>query len=237
MKTIAHIIALILLFLNLGLAQSRGNKYDIVQNLPLKDFKGINSHIAADIYLTQADTFSFQIEAKSKVIKLLETEIVGGILKIQLDKSSDIWDSWDKAIIHISAPSFERLEFSGAGKVYAEKALTGKTLSVRVSGASSLNFKSIDIDSLSLELSGVGNINMTGKAQSAYIELSGTGNIDVMDLKIQNATCQLSGLGALSCDVENHLNAYVSGMGKIRYKTEPKSLNKSISGIGKVRQQ
>lgn len=233
MKTVWHIITLILIFLNLGFAQGKNN-HDVVKNLPFKDFKNINCGLNADVYLTQADSFSFQIEAKSKIIKLLEAEVVDGVLNIKLDRSSDVWDNFDKAIIHISAPIFEKLSFSGTGKIRSENRLTGQNISIRVSGASALLFKDTEFENMVLELSGVGNIDISGKTQTAKVELSGTGNIDVLDLVVQNASCNISGVGTLTCNVENDLDATVSGMGKIRYKSEPKSLKKSVSGLGKV---
>jgi Putative auto-transporter adhesin, head GIN domain len=234
MKTLFYIIGLVLLFLNLGFAQNRKNG-DVSETKPVKDFIGIHSSLNADIYLTQADSFSFKIEARNKVIRLLETEVVNGILKIKLDRDSDIWDNFDKATIHISAPSFEQMDFSGAGKIKATNRLKGHNLDIVVSGTNSLEINDTEYDSLSLELSGVGNIEMMGKVHNAYILLSGTGNIDVMDLVIQNAQCDISGLGNLSCNVENVLNAEVSGMGRIKYKGEPKAIKKTISGLGKVR--
>ncbi len=234
MKTLFYIIGLILLFLNLGFAQNRKNG-DVLETKPVKDFTGVYSSLAADIYLTQADSFSFEIEARNKVIRLLETEVVNGILRIKLDRDSDIWDNFDKATIRISAPSFEKLNFSGAGKIRAINKLKGRNLDIVVSGANTLEIDDTEYDSLSLELSGVGNIDMMGKVQNARILLSGTGNIDLMDLVIQNAQCDISGLGNLSCNVENVLDAEVSGMGRIKYKGEPKSIKKSISGLGKVR--
>ena len=98
-----------------------------------------------------------------------------------------------------------------------------------------LYFRDVEIENLSVELSGVGNIDISGKANQAAINLSGTGNIDVLDLVIQDAHCNISGLGKLTCYVQNDLEAAVSGMGSIHYRGEPKSLRKSVSGIGKVK--
>ncbi len=234
MKTLLHILSVILIFLNLGFAQNR-KPTDLVDRRAVKDFTAIHASLAADIFLTQADSFSFVAEGRSKLIKLLETEVVNGVLKIRLDRDCDIWDNMEKLTIHISAPSFENIRLSGAGKIQTENTLKGKNLSILMSGANNLHFRDIEMEQLTLELSGVGNIDISGKATQASIDLSGTGNIDVLDLVIQNAHCNISGLGKLSCNVQNDLEAAVSGMGSIRYRGEPKFLRKSVSGIGKVR--
>ena len=202
MKTLYYIIALILLFFNLGFSQESKN-YDITERRDLKNFTTISSNLNADIYLTQADSFSFEVSGRSKLIKLLETEVTSeGVLKIRLDRSSDVWDNVDKVSIYISAPSFEKLKLSGAGKVRAKTALKSSKMGIYISGANTLEFKDVHLDELNLELSGVGNIEISGEATKANIELSGTGNIDVMDLVIQDAHCDISGLGRLSCDVK-----------------------------------
>lgn len=223
-----------ILTLNIGTAQNKKTP-DVTEQRKLTNFNAIHVSLAADIYLTQADSFSFVAEGRSKLIKLLETEVVDGVLKIHLDKDSDIWDNVDKLSIRISAPSFEKIILSGAGKIKTENKLTGSSLSLTISGANNVQFQDVELEELNIQLSGVGNVNIGGRATKATIDISGTGHIDVMDLVIQDAHCDISGMGKLSCYVENDLDAQVSGLGSIRYKGEPKFLRKNVSGIGKVK--
>ena len=201
----------------------------------LRDFSKIHASLAADITLVQADTFSFTAEGTSKRLYLLETNIKNGVLTIKMPNKTHVWDDVDKLKIRISAPNFEQLDFSGFGEIRAKTLLSGKKLIIDISGAGNIELQNIAFEDLQVDFSGAGNLSLHGTADRATFDLSGAGNIDADELKVQSAHCEVSGVGSLSCFVIEDLNAEVSGIGSVKYRGEPKSLNKHVSGIGRVR--
>lgn len=199
----------------------------------LSGFIGISTGLAANIYLLQGDSFSFKAVGRTRSLERLETTVKDSVLHIRLRRDNDFFNDLERVSIYITAPSFDYLDFSGAGKIVSENKLTGRKLKVFQSGAHGMELD-LDYDQITVEMSGVGSIYLRGKTQKADLEMSGTGSIDAYDLTIQDADCGVSGLGSISCFVENDLYAKVSGLGSVKYKGEPKHFKKSVSGLGKV---
>lgn len=229
-KIIAFTIALCF---SISLLAQEKKASDSLETRDLKGFTGISASLAANIYLRQSDTFSFKAVGRSRLLERLETTVKDSILRIRLHKDNDFFNDMERVSIYISAPSFEEFDFSGFGKIVSENTLKGTKLRVFQSGAHGVDLD-LDYEELSVQMSGIGSIELRGKTQKADLEMSGTGNIDAYDLTVQNAECGVSGLGSISCFVENDLYAKVSGLGSVKYKGEPKHFKKSLSGLGKV---
>lgn len=228
-------LCVLFLFLSgatLGFSQKNGEKD--VENVAVKDFTKIRIGIAAKVFIRQADSFSCRIEGKQRHIDAIEAIADNGTLRVRRHDKRDWFDEIERVTIFITAPNFEEIEFSGAGQLVADNKLTGKKLNLEVSGAGSAELESIDYQHVDIELSGVGNISIGGKAVSARMEMSGTGNIDAFDLFVDSVRCETSGVGNINCFANEELNANVSGIGGVRYKGTPKNLRKSVSGLGKV---
>ena len=84
-------------------------------------------------------------------------------------------------------------------------------------------------------VSGSGDVNIKGSAQSAMLTVNGSGDISADKLVATNVTATVSGSGDISCYASKQLDAKVSGSGDIEYKGSPSVVNKqgkkdSISG-------
>lgn len=227
------IMSLTLLLLSVFLSAQEKRRSDSSEIRELTNFTGISTGLAANVYLRQGDTYSFKVVGRTRLLERLETTIKDSVLRIRLRRDNDFFNDFERISIYIIAPSFERLDFSGAGKIVSENTLTGTKLRVFQSGAHGVDLD-LNYEQISVEMSGVGSIYLRGKTQKADLEMSGTGSIDAYDLTIQDAECGVSGLGSISCFVENNLYAKVSGLGSVKYKGEPKYFKKSVSGLGKV---
>lgn len=223
------------LFLNsatLGFGQkSDRNSLDFPE---LKDFSKVSINIAAEVYIRQADSFRCRIEGNEDYLEETKATVKDGTLTIRRVEHPNWLNGIKRLTIYIDAPSFEKIDFSGAGSIVSKTKLTGDKLKLEVSGAGSANFQDVDYQHIDVELTGVGNIEIGGKAVSSTMEMSGTGNIDAFDLKADSVRCETSGVGNINCFANVDLQANVSGVGGIRYKGMPKNLRKSVSGIGKV---
>ena len=204
-------------------------------NFPeLRDFSKISIHIAAEVYIRQADSFRCQIEGNADYLEETNATVKDGVLTIRRVDHPNWLNGIQRLVIYIDAPNFEKIDFSGAGSIVSKTKLTGNKLQIEVSGAGSARLQDVDYQHIDVDLSGVGNIEIGGKAVSSTMEMSGTGNIDAFDLLADSVRCETSGVGNINCFANVELNANVSGVGGIRYKGTPKNLRKSVSGIGKV---
>jgi len=72
-----------------------------------------------------------------------------------------------------------------------------------------------------------------GIADELDATISGAGHIDAIDLKTKRCDIKIEGVGGGSVYATESLNATINGVGKIRYKGDPK-VYKNIEGIGFV---
>ena len=210
---------------------------DATEQRELRDFNRIETELTADIYITQADTFSFVAEGSEESLERMFTQVKDGKLLITKQSNWRFWHQLERIHIYITAPSLEDLVFSGTGNVVLKGHWTTPKLKIEMDGAYNLSALDVEIDALKAVLNGVGNIDIAGKANNAQLTLNGTGTIDAYELSLQNARCSVNGIGKLECFVSDELVADVSGMGSVRYRGEPKNIKSSVSGLGKVKKE
>jgi hypothetical protein len=199
-----------------------------------KNFTGVSIALAANVYLQQADTFSVRVEGDEDILDRLIVRLKDStILHFSSEMHRFLYKDFEKIRIYISAPNFTYLSFSGMGRVVSDNTIKGEKLTIRHNGAHNIDL-AVDYQKIDASMGGAGNISLEGKAQECHFDMSGTGSIDAYDLKVQDARCVVSGLGSISCFVENDLDARVSGLGSIKFKGDPKQLRKSVSGLGKI---
>lgn len=215
--------------------KERKREGDASEKRELRDFTNIDTELAANIYIRQADSFSFVAEASEEALEHMITRVKDGKLLIGKQSNWKLWNELERINIYMTVPSLDDLICSGAGNVVLKGHWTGQKMRIKLEGAYNLTASDVEIEDLKVVLDGVGNIDIAGKAPKAQLTLNGTGTIDAYDLTVQNARCAVNGVGKLECNVIEELIADVSGMGSVRYRGEPKNVKSSVSGLGKVK--
>jgi hypothetical protein len=83
------------------------------------------------------------------------------------------------------------------------------------------------------EISGSGQIYVSGSTYEHSINISGSGNIRAFPLTTQRTYVKISGSGNSEVSVEDYLDVNISGSGNVFYKGNPQ-INTHISGSGNV---
>jgi Putative auto-transporter adhesin, head GIN domain len=206
----------------------------VKESRDIQGFTGLNSSIAADIYVKQASAFRVTVEGQKNILDHLKTEVKNGSLKISFEKGYSMRYR-ESLKVYVEAPNFESLDMSGSGNVVAENALSGDKLALHISGSGDFNLSEVQFKSIDLDLSGSGNIKISGSAESTKLEISGSGNIKAGSLKTQNTFCRVSGSGDITCQVKQNFEAYVSGSGDITYHGNPTSVKQKVTGSGDIK--
>lgn len=106
-----------------------------------------------------------------------------------------------------------------------------------LSGAGNLILQNYDQPSLKVGVSGMGDIEGTGRTDSLTVYISGAGDAELGGLTSRDANVSVSGKGDATLFATGNVNVSVSGMGDVTLKTKPASLTSHISGMGKVDQE
>lgn len=174
-------------------------------------------------------TESLTIEAEDNLLQYLTTEVDGGRLKLEANRSIS---PTEEVVYTISAVSLEGLDVSGSGRIDVS-GVSGDRLDLNVSGSGSINVPDLDVGSVSVDISGSGSVRMAGAADDLELSISGSGEYQGAELVVFSADVSISGSGDAVVNVTNQLDASVSGSGNVEYLGDP-SVTSSTRGSGNV---
>ncbi len=208
------------------------------KTLNLDDIHSFDVMNDVRVILYQSNRQEISIEGPSDIIDKINTEVYRGEWDIHFDdryqnykhknsKSSNV-------LINIGIPYVKSIHMSGVGSITQKGVFKqNKSMSVGISGTGDVE-TNIEAPQVNCGISGTGNIDISGSADNITFGLSGTGNINAGNLSAKNATVGISGAGSVKVNASQTLTTAISGSGSIRYKGNPVVTNSS-SGSGSVR--
>jgi hypothetical protein len=213
------VILLLLALMSCEVKDDNGNDTDdcltgsgatIIETPSVSGFHSIAVGIEGDLNITQGSPHYVSIETHPNVMDELQVEVDNGVLKIGFDRCTS---NIEKLVIDVTMPDINSIIFSGVGE------LTG--------------MNDFNLDELTVILSGVGDINLSGEADEFTCIISGIGNLRAFDLVTSECTLTISGIGDAQVTATDILNVFIAGNGNVYYKGSP-SITHNISGAGSI---
>ena len=188
---------------------------------PVSNFTGILSSGHYEVVVSLGTTETLKVEGSSEALKLVETVVENGILKIRpKNRFGKPIAEAGKIKVTITAKSLDALALSGSGSITVDGTINSKTLSTSLSGSGSLAFES-DVSDLKAIISGSGKITAAGRGTHAVVTISGSGKFDASDLEVKTADVRVTGSGEVTIDATDHLSTILVGSGNIFYHADP----------------
>lgn len=181
---------------------------------PVSGFTKIELSGFGTMVVTQTGTESLKIEADDNILPLLTSEVQGDTLVLGVKPGTNITTA--------------RISYT-----VTVKQLTG----IQLSGSSEARLDGVTTSSMSVGISGSGQVRMTGSADNQQIDISGSGNYDGSGFPTKTAKVEVSGAGTAVVKVSDALDVSVSGAGTVDYIGNPARVNQDVSGSGSVRQR
>lgn len=183
-----------------------------------KDFTKVSFGVPGTCEVTQGSTFKVELEGDPDILEKIETRVEGNRLIIG---TGDRWYNWrwdsnDRIRAYVTLPVVEGLSVSGSGSLVGKSKISAEGLDLRVSGSGALQITADVKGTLGADVSGSGDLEMTGSAGSVDSDVSGSGKV------------------ILNCSVRDRASFEISGSGKIEASGSAKEVRASISGSGKV---
>ncbi len=232
MKQLFLFAAILLAFTSCRQRHGSGNV--ITEKKQVDNFKGIDAGSAFEVELKNGPVASVEIQADDNLMKLVEVEVSGGVLRIHTKGSYSFSDSHFKAFI--TAPEINSVKATGAANINVLDVLknNGK-ISFESSGAAHIRAE-VDTPEVDADASGAADLKLAGKTRDYHAESSGAANIKSKELLSENAVANASGAGNIHVYASVSLKAEASGAGNVYYSggasVEPKS-----SGAGNVKKE
>lgn len=198
---------------NVSFGTVKGSGNVVTEARDVKGFKGVDVSGAVQAEIAAGKDFSVEVEADDNIIPLIKTEVRGGVLHIETEKSIS---SRNGLKVRISAPDIDDIAASGASKV---------------------NLANVKNAELRVNSSGASKINVSGETAKVSIDVSGASSIDAENLRAESADVNASGASNASVFARNELRTDASGASKIVYAGGPKTVDKNASGASSIRER
>ncbi len=202
-------------------------------------FSGLRFESVGRVYLLQGESCGLKIDGEDEFLNKIKTEVNDGTLSIKYDADVTDWTglAWIgkeyRVRYFVTVRDLTAITLAGAGGINGEK-LEGESLTLKHSGAGSLNLKGLRFTGLKVDLGGLGEIRLAGEVQTQHVDLSGAGSYHAEALQCQQGDVTISGAGSARVWVSESLKANVSGAGSIKYKGSP-SVEKANTGLGSIK--
>lgn len=200
--------------MGIGFDTVRGSGKVITETRTVSGFTGVAISGDAKVVIEPGDTERVEITADDNLMEYLTAEVSGSKLELGQKNLTNL-SSTERITYHVFVKSLKSIESSGSASIEA---------------------KGLRTDSLSVAVSGSGEIDVSGEAAVQDIAISGSASYDAEDLSSKSVTLAISGSGNAVLAVSEKLDVQVSGSGGVEYIGNPQ-VTKNISGSGSVRQR
>lgn len=173
------------------------------------DYEGFSEIEIAGVYnldVKVGGDFGIDLSGREKEMKRVEVEMKGDTLILSQKKRKG-WGGNQKGIdAVITLPVLSEIEVSGV-----------------VDGA----IDGVDSENFVVEVSGVGDLEISGRCGNLDASVSGVGDLDAKKFECKNVEISLAGVGDATVFASEAVDASVSGVGDIDVYGAPKSVEKS----------
>ena len=232
------VIAAILAFLSVSAISSaqfwesvRGNHNVVKKERKTDSFTGIRVSSGIDVYLTQGNNISVEVEADENLHEYILTEVKNGVLNVYVDNIS-IRDA-ERKRVNVTMKEINSVRTTSAGDVVGETPIKADNLELSASSAGNISLD-VTAKEIEIDISSSGDITLSGEADILDASLSSAGDLNAYKLKVREADISASSAGDADVNVAEKLTARASSAGDINYMGEPKYIDAHSSSAGGI---
>lgn len=214
--------------MDLNSVSGNGNVISEVRNVG--DFNAIEASVGLNVFVKFGESSDdVEVVADQNLHEYIETEVVGGTLKITSRRSIRRAAAKD---IFVSAGAIDEIRVSSAADLTGEGVLVAAgRLRLNLSSAADLDIE-VQAGEIEIDVSSSAEAKLSGNARSLNANISSAGDLDADDLEVVDCTIDVSSAGDARVNVSGELRASASSAGHISYTGNPevKEINSSSAG-------
>ena len=195
-----------------------------------EDFSKVKVSSGIDLYIKQGSKTSLTVEADENLHDIIIIEVVGGKLKIYTEKN--IWIAKAKKV-YLTVTSLEELTATSGSDVISENTLKVNDFEVSTSSGADLRIE-VEANYVVSSSSSGSDLRISGTANTHETSASSGSSIKAYSLESKKVTARVSSGADIGVFASESLNAKASSGGDIRYKGNPKSVDKKTSSGGGI---
>lgn len=188
----------------------KGSGKAVSEKRGISGFHTVDLKGSMDVEVTRSDEFKCIVKGDDNIVPLIITEVKGQRLSISAKQS---YSARQKLNIFLEMPELTEVVLSGSGNI---------------------NMADVTKNTVSLRISGSGDIVAIGEARQVIATVSGTGNLQIERLVAEHVDVTINGSGDASVWAKQSLNARVNGSGNIIYAGDPDDIYNDVNGSGDI---
>lgn len=206
------------------------------QNWPSKNFEiGDFSRIKLDggfkVYLIQGDECMLTVKSSnSDVFDNIKITNYQKVVSIQMDASVF---QYRRVSLYITFKTLEKLYIEGGVNLKTNGYLDLNDFDVHIEGGANVD---LNMKAENVKVYGEGGFlfELKGVAETLDVTIKGAGHVSASELKTKDVRFVVAGFGTGNVYATKTLYAKLEGVGKLRYKGNPK-VDQYIDGLGSVK--
>ena len=209
---------------------AEGN-YDIITSAYVFDsFDALKIEDDFHVELYQSDDFYVEIEAEKNLMDFIHISVEDNVLRLKFKEKIH---PTVPIKVNIAMPELVSVDIMGLCRMKTVQPFITTSMLINARGASQLNLN-IVADEIHSYSKGAAKIELSGSTGLLVKDMEGAGVFHGLNLNAHKAKILLNGVGKISINVEDSLDASVNGVGKVEYSGSPSNIEKNISGMGKI---
>ncbi len=201
------------------------------KNYEVGDFSEITIEGAFKVYLVQGDHCSVTVKTTNDdIFDDIKIRRNQNEVEIKMDQSLF---SFSRISLYITFKTLEKLKIEGGVNLKTNGYIDLNNFAVNIEGGANVDLY-LKADNVKIYGEGGFLFELKGVANELDITINGVGHVDAAELKTKDASFTAYGFGTGSVYATKTLNAKIEGVGKLRYKGDPK-VTQYIDGLGSVK--
>ena len=236
-KILLSLLAMVALTASAGVHAVESEKVE--EQRALKGFECIEQLGSLDVKYRQGNSFSVKVEAPKRVIKQVQTRVVGNKLVVSM-KGRMInlgLNSGDEVTVYVTSPDLIGVELKGSGDFECKSHVDTDNLDIRLKGSGDIDFHDIICDRINICVEGSGDVEVKKVvAQESKMELIGSGDLKVNQQKVRQTSISLKGSGdvKVNCAACGQVNTSLVGSGDITLSGDVSGHQSQSRGSGDI---
>ena len=205
----------------------------ITEERSLPSFTALELGGAGKVLITQDTTYAIRIEAGDRLMNYIETEVTNG--KLRIWERSNRFHNWKPVRYFVSAAYLDRIVLAGSGEITGNDFQT-QDLELILAGSGRI-YVAADPAHTRAEITGSGQIDVTGATQTLDLRITGSGEFECRSFISDTTDVTITGSGRAVVNTTEALFAKISGSGDIWYYGNPPVVETNISGSGTIQRK
>lgn len=210
-----------------------GNGQQTSETRAVRDFQSISISGGIDLKLKQADSTRVAVRGDANLLPWVELGVdADKTLRVRWKPGATV-RTRSPVVVEVTAPMIRSVAAKGSGAVDIDTFKVPQFV-LSLSGSGDARARGLQLDELSVAITGSGDVKLAGESGRVRISISGSGDVDAAQLAASDVTVNIAGSGDAAVQASRALNVSVAGSGHVVYSGAP-SVNQAVAGSGSVR--